>query len=332
MRYTERYIITMVCCCDFRIAPVIYLLCFYCCYMILVFPIMEFVGWCLRYALGYEFGPDSPASKWIYFGCLLMFIPMYIGLFYWSWVKHRAKQLFTPKWKTNEPLDEEDVLCTICYEIIVNPRTLRCQHSFCKKCIDQCLPQSRRCPSCQQWVYWSSRNKLFKSKVLRWVKENGREEEYKEVVAIKKEQKVPKIGFWKKFWPMIVPFLEVHMVPREDRRARRVRGFRLRRANVEPVAPAQAPQTLIVNVIDEMEDVDDQELDVASVNPPVAALHIPMPTIVEVPETSGSQDSLECICHTFPDDIAVSPYSDDHIVASSSSLSSISSHASDVQL
>ncbi|CAE17940.2 RING-type E3 ubiquitin transferase [Caenorhabditis elegans] len=238
--------------CHPRFAPIVYILFFYALYMLLVLPITELLEFVLRAFLGIESRSHSQWSRWIYGFCLLTFLPCYATVFFISWRKHRAKPLFTPKWKNSNDLDEDDVLCTICYDIIVEPHTLRCQHSFCKKCIDQCLPLTRKCPSCQQWVYWSRKNKIFKEKVLRWVKEKQREDEYEEVMQLKKEMKPVKVGCMARFWPFIIPFFEVP--EREHHRNRQIRLRPIRRAAIQP-APIHLNESLVVEVIDEIENV-----------------------------------------------------------------------------
>ncbi|KAF1761136.1 hypothetical protein GCK72_009390 [Caenorhabditis remanei] len=317
------------CQCRPRFAPVIYVLFFYAMYMLMVFPVMELLGYGMKILMGIDIGTQSSMTRWVYGICLFTFVPCYLIIFYSSWVKHRAKPLFTPKWKTNEPMEEDDVQCTICYDLIVDPRTLRCQHSFCKKCIDQCLPLTRRCPSCQQWVYWSRKNKLFKSKVLLWVREQGREEEYEEVLKIKADIKPPKYGCWTRFWPLVLPFFEVP----ERENQRRLNGRRRRRhmrgAVVEPV-PAGEPDSLIVRVVDEVEEDVSLERPPTPVPPPLESPDEPsvpfshsesieLSECIESPEISES--SIEPV--ESPTTVSNIPEPSDPLLSSSSSLSSV---------
>ena len=51
-------------------------------------------------------------------------------------------------------LDIQNILeCAICNEILCNPRTLTCEHSFCKECIDRITQYKEelitvKCPLC----------------------------------------------------------------------------------------------------------------------------------------------------------------------------------------
>ncbi|EGT33659.1 hypothetical protein CAEBREN_21978 [Caenorhabditis brenneri] len=266
--------------CQRRLPPILYLLFFYGLYTLFIFPCVELICFFLRVFGGIDIRGPSHVSPYIYGLCLSTIIPCYLIVFYMSWRKNRAKACFVPKWKSDEPLAEEDVQCTICYDIIVDPHTLRCQHSFCKKCIDQFLPANRRCPACQQWVYWSSKNALFKSKVLEWVKENGKDEEYEEILKMKNEIKLPKTSCLAMFRPLLMPFDEIPLRVRRPRRRQRRRNRRQRAAAadqreaiVEPVASRQL-EPLVVNVVDEVDNV----LHVPLVLPKVLSI------IIEVPE------------------------------------------------
>ena len=51
--------------------------------------------------------------------------------------------------------------CAICLEFLNNPRTLQCEHSFCKECLDKivninedCL--SITCPTCQMQQFFQN--------------------------------------------------------------------------------------------------------------------------------------------------------------------------------
>ncbi|XP_041094861.1 E3 ubiquitin-protein ligase TRIM35-like [Polyodon spathula] len=47
---------------------------------------------------------------------------------------------------------EEELSCVVCCEILKDPVTLRCNHSFCKACLDQCWQEkrARECPVCRR--------------------------------------------------------------------------------------------------------------------------------------------------------------------------------------
>lgn len=46
---------------------------------------------------------------------------------------------------------QEQIKCPVCLEIFVNPRSLSCQHVFCKECIDQVYDKRKeiKCPTCR---------------------------------------------------------------------------------------------------------------------------------------------------------------------------------------
>ena len=46
----------------------------------------------------------------------------------------------------------EDFCCGVCYDLMVEPSTLQCGHSFCRPCLAQWYLSSKQlvCPSCRQ--------------------------------------------------------------------------------------------------------------------------------------------------------------------------------------
>lgn len=47
---------------------------------------------------------------------------------------------------------EEDVSCSICCDVFKNPVVLKCSHSFCKSCLQECWGtqgRNRDCPLCR---------------------------------------------------------------------------------------------------------------------------------------------------------------------------------------
>lgn len=50
-------------------------------------------------------------------------------------------------------LDELD--CTLCSELLYEPTTLSCGHSFCRRCLAQALDHRQRCPVCRTVVFLS---------------------------------------------------------------------------------------------------------------------------------------------------------------------------------
>lgn len=50
---------------------------------------------------------------------------------------------------------EKDFHCSCCYELMVDPTTLNCGHSFCRFCLAQWWHSSKKttCPECRQsWL------------------------------------------------------------------------------------------------------------------------------------------------------------------------------------
>ena len=47
----------------------------------------------------------------------------------------------------------DDVICGVCLEILIDPCTLECGHTFCKRCVENIIHQSSiRCPSCRKGI------------------------------------------------------------------------------------------------------------------------------------------------------------------------------------
>ena len=44
----------------------------------------------------------------------------------------------------------KDLICTICYELFINPVGLKCGHLFCNFCLIQCMKSKKDCPSCRK--------------------------------------------------------------------------------------------------------------------------------------------------------------------------------------
>ncbi len=50
-------------------------------------------------------------------------------------------------------MSEEDLKCSICFELLREPIRLKCNHCLCKECVEQLLKlSSRRCPQCRRWI------------------------------------------------------------------------------------------------------------------------------------------------------------------------------------
>ena len=47
-------------------------------------------------------------------------------------------------------VDLEYVICPICFNIMIEPCTLSCEHTFCITCITQSFISKHECPLCRQ--------------------------------------------------------------------------------------------------------------------------------------------------------------------------------------
>ncbi|MBN3298456.1 TRI35 protein, partial [Amia calva] len=72
---------------------------------------------------------------------------------------------------------EDELCCPVCCDVFMDPVVLRCSHSFCKACLDQCWSQniSQQCPLCRRR---SSTDKPPPNLTLRnivesWLKQKG---------------------------------------------------------------------------------------------------------------------------------------------------------------
>ena len=66
-------------------------------------------------------------------------------------------------------IEKEDIFkCSICEDVLQDPRQTPCEHSFCKECIEHCLNRGHRnCPICREPVNLSSlRSESRKTKQL----------------------------------------------------------------------------------------------------------------------------------------------------------------------
>uniref|UniRef100_A0A1I7UNM6 RING-type E3 ubiquitin transferase n=1 Tax=Caenorhabditis tropicalis TaxID=1561998 RepID=A0A1I7UNM6_9PELO len=244
-------------------------MCAYFIFFIAIFPIAELITYLINTYTGLNI---EHAPNFLYYGFFIMTVGWSIvfGFRYYRKYKKRRAKAF-------EPLIEEDVMCTICYDFFVNPHTLRCQHSFCKKCIGQSLPITRRCPSCQQWVYFSDKNKVLKSKVLEWVKENGREEEYEEDVKMQSDIKPVKIGLRARLIPFILPLFD-------EPRRQGPQEIPLRPIRQEQNIRDYSPEPVIVHMVDEVDFLPSHA---------PRPLRTPLSVIMEVSEDiHGSTSSL----------------------------------------
>lgn len=67
-------------------------------------------------------------------------------------------------------LFKDSVLCSICKSILINPMMcIKCQNSYCKKCIDKWNEENKKCPNdCKEAEYQECKMKndiLFKLKI-----------------------------------------------------------------------------------------------------------------------------------------------------------------------
>uniref|UniRef100_A0A8R1ER07 RING-type domain-containing protein n=1 Tax=Caenorhabditis japonica TaxID=281687 RepID=A0A8R1ER07_CAEJA len=222
-------------------------------YGVLAVPITLFIRYIL---LKLHFGSDddirlNELSRAIYLFGMLTFFPVHLVWLFVIYRRNRGKPLFTPKWKISDNLTEDDFQCSICYDLLVEPHTLLCHHSFCKKCVNQAMRLNRRCPSCTQWTIFPAADVELKKRLLLWIKEQGREEEYAEVVELKKSVSYRKPNAFVYLCNMFTPFYDV-----PDHQHPPIRLRPLRSAVVEPI---RDPEPVVVEVIDEFDSfaVDD---------------------------------------------------------------------------
>ena len=67
-------------------------------------------------------------------------------------------------------LFKDSILCCICKSILINPMMcIKCQNSYCKKCIDKWKEENKKCPNdCKEAEYQECKMKndiLFKLKI-----------------------------------------------------------------------------------------------------------------------------------------------------------------------
>ena len=60
--------------------------------------------------------------------------------------------MFLGKVNFQMSLTEEDFKCNICFEVLLEPTTLTCGHSFCRFCLAQWWISSKKsnCPVCRE--------------------------------------------------------------------------------------------------------------------------------------------------------------------------------------
>lgn len=56
---------------------------------------------------------------------------------------------------------ESHYQCSICTQILFDPITLICQHTFCRDCLVQHMKTSKKCPTCQKHFFLPSTNTTF---------------------------------------------------------------------------------------------------------------------------------------------------------------------------
>lgn len=61
-------------------------------------------------------------------------------------------------------MEMENLSCVICTEILINPVTLNCGHSFCRHCVKRALKTKPVCPSCRHPTLGDPDN--FKENIL----------------------------------------------------------------------------------------------------------------------------------------------------------------------
>jgi len=61
---------------------------------------------------------------------------------------------------------DKDLDCQVCYNLMVEPITILCGHTFCRTCLIRSFDHSKLCPACRQYVLFSNNQNLNSNKVL----------------------------------------------------------------------------------------------------------------------------------------------------------------------
>ena len=67
---------------------------------------------------------------------------------------------------------ENQLQCSICSEIFINPTLINCGHTFCEKCIDNWILQKEvnaSCPICRLWIISKSSNQVLGSYIEHFI-------------------------------------------------------------------------------------------------------------------------------------------------------------------
>lgn len=78
------------------------------------------------------------------------------------------------KKKVKEPptgleIIDEELSCSICYELFVNATILNCSHTFCKYCIDQWRKTNNACPICRERITTQLKNGVVDSYIEKYL-------------------------------------------------------------------------------------------------------------------------------------------------------------------
>lgn len=86
------------------------------------------------------------------------------------------------------PLDAEAVdarlECSVCLRLLHEPATLACGHSFCRRCLSQCMQRARKCPTCRCDIEAQPAESIALSQALRLLHPREAAERAREEVAL----------------------------------------------------------------------------------------------------------------------------------------------------
>lgn len=72
--------------------------------------------------------------------------------------EEKKEEAFTRKFINKDQIPEE-LRCSVCSEVFDNPTRVKCGHTFCLKCIENC--QKKKCPECGRGAALKTKIKNF---------------------------------------------------------------------------------------------------------------------------------------------------------------------------